>query len=212
LKSAIASAEAQAEAAEETVLDQYDDYADEVETLDAHLEWVDWMLDALETASFQLLATESGVSAVEAVWERAGMEPENGVLFLTDQRLVWEDRVGDFEAKIIVPVSDIKDVKEQLDEESGLEELVFTFGSEAPVPSARFELAMPVAETWLQMVGRARSGGYADDRAVEIDEAELERIRNAPSQCSNCGAAFTAPVLRGQTEIVCEFCGVSTRI
>jgi hypothetical protein len=208
----MASAEAQAEAAEETVLDQYDDYADEVETLDAHLEWVDWMLDALETASFQLLATESGVAGVEAVWERAGMEPENGVLFLTDQRLIWEDRVGDFEAKIVVPVAQIMDIKQQIDEESGLEELVFTFGSEAPVPNARFELSQSVAETWLQMVGRACSGGYADDRAVEIDEAELDRIRNAPSQCSNCGAAFTAPVLRGQTEIVCEFCGVSTRI
>ena len=119
LKSAIASAEAQAEAAEDTVLDQYDEYANEIEMLDNHLDWVDWMLDALSTASFPLLATESGVAAVEAVWARPGLDPENGVLFLTDQRLLWEDRVGDFEVKIEVPVSEITNVSETADEVSG---------------------------------------------------------------------------------------------
>ncbi len=86
------------------------------------------------------------------------------------------------------------------------------FGSSAPYPNGRFELALPVAESWVQMINRAKSGGYIEDRAVEIDEEELEKIRNAPTQCSNCGAAYTAPVLRGQTEIFCEFCGVATRL
>ncbi len=98
LKSALASAEAQADAAEATALAQYDDYADEVESLQAHLEWVNWMLDALSSASFSLLATESGVAAVEAVFHHPGLEPENGILFLTDQRLLWEDRVGAYRA------------------------------------------------------------------------------------------------------------------
>lgn len=212
LKSEIASAEAHAEAAEATILDQYDEYADEIETLDSHMEWVDWMLDALSTASFQLMATESGVAAVEAEWQRPGTHPENGILFLSDQRLLWEDRVGDFEVKLEVPISQVEDAKEVVDEENGEESLLLTLGSSAPLPKARFSLDQPVAEEWLQMIGRARSGGYASDRAVEIDPAELERIRSAPEQCPNCGAAFTAPILRGQTEIVCEFCGVTTRI
>ena len=62
------------------------------------------------------------------------------------------------------------------------------------------------------MISTARSDGYAEDRAVEIKKEDLERIRNAPSQCSNCGATYTAPILRGQKEITCEFCGVSVRI
>ncbi len=212
LKSLIASAEAQAEAAEETVLDQYDEYADEVEVLDTHFEWVDWMLDALSMASFKLLATESGVAAVEAVWERPGLPPENGVLFLTDQRLLWEDREGDFELKLDVPLSEVEEVKEELEDQSRVERLVVNFGANAPLPNGTFLLSQPVAEEWLQMIGRARSGEYQSDRAVEIDEADLERVRNAPSQCPNCGAAFTAPILRGQTEIICEFCGVASRI
>jgi hypothetical protein len=212
IKSAIASAEAQAEAAEQTVLDQYDEYGDENEALSAHMDWVDWMLDAIATASFKLLATESGVAAVEAAWERSGADPENGVLFLTDQRLLWEDRAGDYELKIDVALQQVEDVKLDADEEAGTDALEFKLGSGAPLPKARLELAQPVGEEWLQMVGRARSGDYSQDRAIEIDKAELDRIRNAPEICSNCNAALTAPVLRGQTEIVCEYCGVSTRI
>jgi DNA repair exonuclease SbcCD ATPase subunit len=213
LKSTIASAEAQAEAAEDTVLDMYDEYADEVDALATHFEWVDWMLDAISTASFRLLATESGVAATEAVWLRPGLEPENGILYLTDQRILWEDRVDAYELKIAVPLQQVTDAKETSNEEAEFDEISISFdSSDAPVPKAEFQLALPVADDWLQMIGRSRAGDYAEDRAVKLDEAEIERVRNAPEQCSNCGAAFTAPVLRGQTEITCEYCGVVTRI
>ncbi|HSF82660.1 MAG TPA: hypothetical protein VLA49_15600 [Anaerolineales bacterium] len=211
VKSAIASAEAQADAAEATVLTQYDEYADEIESLHAHMEWIDWMLAALSTASFRLLATESGVAAVEALYLPAGLDAENGVLFLTDQRLLWEDRVGTYELKVNVPLREVLEVRKELDESGEQELLVFSLGASGTGPEARFQLAQLVADEWLTMVGRARSGGYDLDRAVSISEEELERIRNAPQQCSNCGAAYTAPILRGQTEIICEYCGVVTR-
>jgi hypothetical protein len=212
VKSGIASAEAQADAADDAVIATYDAYADEVETMAGHLQWVGWMLDALSTASFQLLATESGVAATEAVWERPGLEPENGILYLTDQRLVWEDRVDDFELKLDQPLRNIQNVKKELDEATGQEFLIFDLGANGPYPTVRFSLGLPVGDAWLKMIGRARAGDYAADRAVEIDPAELERIRNAPKQCSNCGAGLTAPILRGQTEIICEYCGQVTRI
>ena len=80
------------------------------------------------------------------------------------------------------------------------------------MPRARFYTAQPIAEDWLKMVGRARSGRYASDRVVELDPDELERVNNAPTQCPNCGAAFTAPILRGQLELQCDYCGVASRI
>jgi predicted nucleic acid-binding Zn-ribbon protein len=212
IKSAIASAEAQADAADATVLAQYDEYADEVEALGAHLDWIVWMLEALSTASFRLLATESGVAAVEAIWEVPSLEPENGILYLTDQRLLWEDRVGDYELKIDVPLQQVADVKIEVDEEIDVEFLEVTFNSGAPVPVARFQFSQPVVDEWLQMIGRARSGDYARDRAVPLEPAELEKVRNAPQQCPNCGAALTAPILRGQAQVICEYCGVVTRL
>ncbi len=213
LKSALASTAAQAGAAQETVYNQFDDYAAEVEGLAAHLDWVDWMLDAISTASFQLLATESGVAATEATYARPGMEPENGVLFLTDQRLIWEDRVGDYEVKVDVALAQVEGVTiEYVDEAQEDEVLAFQFGGGAPMGNAIFDIAAPVGASWEQMVGRARNGDYAADRAAPIDTAELDRIKNAPTQCTNCGGQFTSPVLRGQTEISCEFCGTIARI
>lgn len=212
IKSAAASAQAQAEAAQSTVIAQYDGYANEGGTLSAHLEWVGWMLDALATATFQLLATESGIAAVEALYVRPGFEQENGILFLTDQRVLWEDRVGEFELKLVVPLKQVVDVQKVISEDGQQEILDFTFSAGAPYPNARFKLGAPVADSWLIMVGRARSGGYAGDRAIEIPPEELERIRNAPQQCSKCGAALTDPILRGQVEVACEYCGNVMRI
>ncbi len=211
IKSALASAEAQADAAQATVRLQYDEYADEVGIMGAHLEWIAWMLDALETATFQLLATECGVAAVEAV-HTDQEEPLNGILFLTDQRLLWEDRVDQFELQIAVPMVQVQEVRKEVDAASGNDLLVFQFAAGAPLASARFRLALPVAEDWLQMVGRVRSGGYSRDRVTPISEEELQRIRNAPKQCANCGASYSAPLLRGQTQITCEYCGLVTQI
>lgn len=212
LKSAIASAEAQADAAETTVFTQFDQYADEVESLAAHLAWIDWMLEALATASFRLLATESGVAATDALWEAPGREAENGILFLTDQRLLWEDRQGDYELKVDIPLQQVGKVVNASGDANDAPALSFDFESGAQLPNARFRLTQPVADDWLLMVGRARSGEYVQARAIPVDTAELERVRSAPQQCSNCGAAFTAPILRGQTELECEYCGLVTRI
>jgi len=212
VKSALASTQAQADAAEETVLAQYDEYADEVESLDAHLEWVEWMMEALSTASFKLLATESGVGAVEAVFLHPSWEPENGILFLTDQRFLWEDRVGTFELKVDVPLSGLLDARKDVLEGIAGDVLVVRFNQLAPLPEARFQLSMPVGDDWLQMIGRARSGGYDQDRSVDISQQDLDRVRNAPQSCSNCGASFAAPVLRGQMDITCQYCGKVVRI
>jgi hypothetical protein len=212
IRSALASAQAQAEAAEVTALTQYDEYADEVESLHAHLEWVNWMLAALSTASFRLLATENGVAAAEAVFLHPAWESQNGVLFLTDQRFLWEDRVGTYELKVNVPLSEVLEMKRDTAGEPGSEILLVELGAKGPVAEARFLFSQPVVDDWIQMLGRARSGGYAQDQAIPISQEELERIRNAPQSCSNCGASLTAPIFRGQVDVSCEYCGKVTRI
>ena len=170
------------------------------------------MLDALSTASFRLLATESAVAAVGALFQHPTWVPENGVLFLTDQRLLWEDRANNYQLKFDVPLQAVLEVQKTLDQQEPRQVLAVRFGAPAPVADGCFQLALPVAEQWVKMVGRARSGDYTQDRAVSLSAEELERVRNAPQQCPKCGAAFSAPLLRGQTEIRCEYCGLVTRL
>jgi hypothetical protein len=212
IKSAIASIEAQADAADDAVMLTYDQYADEVEAFAAHFEWVEWMLDAIASASFKLLATESGIAATEATFQPSGMDPENGILFLTDQRLLWEDRVEDFKLKVNLPLRLITNVKLDVDSINNSQSLIFELERSAPYPKILFTLALPVGDAWVKMIGRACSGEYTVDRAFPIDPEEIKRIKNAPRQCSNCGAAFTAPILRGQSDLTCEYCGQVTQI
>ena len=49
------------------------------------------LLDALDSASFELLPDEHGVAVCEAQWVSDNQEPE-GMLFLTDSRLIFEQR------------------------------------------------------------------------------------------------------------------------
>ena len=214
VKSLAAGASAQAEAAEQSIFGQYDDFQAEVDTLSAHFEWVDWMLQALSTASFQLMATEGGVAASQANWLRPNSDPLGGILFLSDQRLIFEEREGEFSVPLEVPASLIASATPLNAQGANQDEehLDLSFASGAPMSSTKFQLLGPQAEAWQAMIGRAKAGDYTKDRAVEIDQAEVDKVKNAPTECPSCGSKFTAPVLRGQTEIRCESCGTVTRL
>jgi predicted nucleic acid-binding Zn-ribbon protein len=214
VKSLAAGASAQAEAAEQSIFGQYDDFQAEVDSLSAHFDWVDWMLQALSTASFQLMATEGGVAASQANWLRPNSDPMGGILFLSDQRLIFEEREGEFSVPLEVPVSLIVSTTPLNAQGANQDEehLALAFASGAPMSATTFQLLGPQAEEWQAMIGRAKAGDYTKDRAIEIDQAEIDRVKNAPTECPACGNKFTAPVLRGQTEIKCEACGTVTRL
>lgn len=211
-QSLVSSLAAQAAAAEGTLEDQYDDFQVEVDTVTAHLEWVDWTLAALSSAAFRLGPIEGGVAATEASWVRSS-STQAGILYLTDQRLLFEEREGEFSVLLEARVQQIEDVDALSDQgESKAEEhLVVKFGPEAPTNKALFILHGPEAEEWQQMIGRARGGDYVADRAVEIDPAELERLAAAPTSCPACGSAYSERLIKGQHEITCQYCGTVTR-
>ncbi len=214
VKSLAASAEAQAAAAEQSILGQYDNFQAEADKLSAHFDWIAWMLEALSTASFQLMATEGGVAAAQANWLRPNSDPLGGIVFLTDQRFIFEEREGEFSVPVDVPLAQVEGAVGLSEQGANKDEehLSMDFASGAPMRTALFQLVGPQAEDWQAMIGRAKNGDYTKDRAVEIDQAEVDRVKNAPTQCPSCGSAFTKPVLRGQTEIKCDACGTVTRL
>jgi hypothetical protein len=214
VKSLAASADAQAAAAEQAIFKQYDSFQASVEALGAHLEWLNWLLAALATASFRLLETEGGVAATQANWLRPNDGPQGGVLFITDQRLIFEEREGEFSVPLEVPLTQVQSVEALAGQGANKDEqhLKVSLGAGAPAPAAEFQLVGPSAESWKITLSRAMKGDYAGDRAVAVDPAAVDKVKNAPTQCPNCGGAFTKPVLRGQAEIKCGFCGAVTRL
>ena len=67
------------------------------------------------------------------------------------------------------------------------------------------------ADYWAQQVSRATKGLISEDSAVEPDPELIERLRNAPTECPNCGGVL-AKLGAGANEVSCEYCGNVVRV
>ena len=95
LKAEVENLEGRIKAVEENIRGAYDQFQSDVSKFEYHLGRLEWMVTELSEASFQLLAAESGIMAVKEVWAREGKqtkEDPEGVLYLTDQRLIFEQK------------------------------------------------------------------------------------------------------------------------
>jgi hypothetical protein len=89
--------------------------------------------------------------------------------------------------------------------------LDFALTSAAPARKAHFHIDGQDCNLWQATVGRVKNGEIEKSRVQPISEEEKQRLRNAPTKCSSCGGSIKAPILRGQTEIHCVYCGAVTR-
>ena len=64
----------------------------------------------------------------------------------------------------------------------------------------------------LSQIGKVKAREYDSDRAVAINEKEVEKVKQAPTQCPGCGGVISKPVLRGMDTITCEYCGYVIRL
>ena len=223
------------EAAHRGLTTMYDDFSQELAKTAGAIDRVEWMLDQMEAAKFELLEGEAAVQAASAQWIRQGEdEGPSGILYLTDQRLLFEqkeeittdkflfiklktERVHEF--KFAVPVSSIEQVRAEHREGFlglGKTELIeLLFDHTADLRSALFHLKKDQVEDWKMILGRVKSGEIDGERtgeaAVEAEELEQAR-RELPSNCPNCAAPLEQTIMRGMTSITCNFCGTVIRI
>lgn len=217
-------------AAERTINGMFDQFSNQVSQASRHLDGIESMLKNLAEASFQLLPTEAGIAAVKAVWCRTGKEQKEdpeGVLFLTDQRVLFEQKQEVATKKVLFVTTEKKKVQSLLLEapvalldvvatsKAGMlkneDHIEIRFQPRAPVQSAHFHIWQDCA-LWQGLLNRAKSKDFDKDRALEIDQAELDKVKAAPTQCPSCGAVMTAVVLRGQDSLKCEYCGAVIRL
>jgi hypothetical protein len=216
--------------AEGTISGMYNTLNNQVYAAKKHLDDVDKMLTQLAEATFKLLPTEGGIMAVKAVWCKDVKERDDdpeGVLFLTDQRLIFEQREEVATKKILFIATEKKKVQELKWEapvalveqiqtsKQGLmkneDHLDLRFGSGAPMQTIHLHIWQP-CEEWLALINRAKSKDFDQTRAVAIDQAAVDKIKALPSQCPSCGANLDQVVLRGQEAVKCEYCGFVIRL
>ncbi|MEN8172606.1 MAG: hypothetical protein ABFS03_06950 [Chloroflexota bacterium] len=229
-EAAISTLEGKVSAAESSIEGMYDQFSNQVNKIKAGMAKVDWMLTEISEATFQLLATEAGVMAVKAVWvkgEKERKDDPEGVLFLTDQRLIFEQKEKIATKKILFVATEKKMVQQQLWESpAALVESVKTenqgflnkddyleinFASGAPLSSAKVHI-WDDSETWGALIKRAKSKDFDQDRAVPIAAEQVEKVKSAPEKCPSCGATIDQVVLRGMDRLTCDYCGHVMRL
>lgn len=230
LQSAVGQLESKITAAERTVNGMYDQFNNQVYAATKHLNDIEYLVTQLAEASFQLLPTEGGIAAIKAVWCKTGKEQKDdpeGVLYLTDQRILFEQKEEIVTKKVLFVATEKEKVQNlQLEAPVALVEKVDTskqgmlknedhieiqFASGAPVRGAHFHIWDDCAE-WQALINRSKSKDFDKGRAVAIDQAAADKVKAAPSQCPACGGNINQVVLRGQDTLTCEYCGNVIRL
>jgi predicted nucleic acid-binding Zn-ribbon protein len=241
----LASLEGKVGAALRNLQGMYDTLDDNVNQTQQQLDDISWTLQQAELASFEFLATESPVEAVPANWKKPGdKDGVEGVLFLTDQRLIFEQKEEVATKKVLfiatekqkvqalawaVPVGQIEKAAGSSRGLMGKDDfLTITLAESAglagpdgaalyddhgrPLRTTDVHLKGEKGEAWQAFIGRVKSGEIAKERTIPVDTAATETVANAPTKCPNCGATITQKIMRGQTELTCEFCGSLIRL
>lgn len=202
---------------------------DNVQQTERQLQALRWLLQEVAGASFRLRPEENAVEAVSAQYlTREEKDGPRGVLFLTDQRLLFEQKEDVVTAKFLfiptekqrvqkllleVPIGAVAEVRPG--ERGALmfkKELLELHLTQADVPRALFRLEAD-SEAWAALIGRVHSGDIAGER---VGAEAVPTVQVAPSQvpsrCPTCGAALTTEVVRGMTSVTCEYCGTVIRL
>jgi hypothetical protein len=195
----------------------------EISTTQSQLTEIKWFLDQKDEASFDFYAGEALFLAAKAEWTDDRDKPD-GVLFLTDQRLIFEQkektggglfRRGEMaqEVKWELPLSAVEEVTpENKGFLGGKDMLNFSLGSGAPFPRLTIEVKGGVdCKFWARQIQRLVSGDAQDERAIEADPELIEQLRKAPTACHICGGTLPT-IVAGQSSVACTYCGAVIRI
>jgi len=231
VQSAISGMESKVQSAESSVRGTYDDLKQNLDKLTAHIKQVSEMLDWFSQATFRLHETEAPVNAVKAVWAANGKEDKDdpeGYLFLSDQRIFFEQNEEIATKKILFITTEKQKVQKLLFEfpvvliedvttaKLGLfkneDHVDLKLSSGAPYPAVHFHIFNQPCEEWDALLGRVKAKELDADRVSAISQEAIDKVKKAPAQCPSCGGVISKPVLRGQDTITCDFCGLVIRI
>ncbi|MFP4396120.1 MAG: hypothetical protein ACLFTI_12760 [Anaerolineales bacterium] len=221
--------ERQIDEAQRRVRGIFDSTESGARSLRAELNQARFVMDNIESASFDLYPEEYPIAACKAVWVSDREEPE-GLLFLTDGRLIFEQREKKATKKILFIVTEKELVQEMLwdspignieemeaeDKRAFLKRqelltLRFTERTRDLPGDVTVQLKGSTNEVWTSLIRRAKTGQLDTERvAFPEEEAEEAISTDLPTVCPSCGGKLP-PIFKGMREITCDYCGMLVR-
>ena len=226
IERAMGELETGAESARKRIEGMYGQVPQNVQQTKSQLAQITRYLAMVDESTASWNPTEAIVLAVEAEWVASGKgkEDPDGVLFLTDQRLIFEQKEkvggrfgfgGEKVQEVLwhVPVGSIS---EAVPEDKGLfggKDLVHLKLNAGDYADITVEVKSGGVDSkwYVQQLNRVISGEIERERAIPVDETLSEKVSSAPTACTTCGAVLP-PLARGMTEITCEYCGTVIRL
>ncbi len=214
-------------AAEERVKGVFAPAAKQAREIKNRVGKLNWYMDRVDEATFDFNATEAVYLVATAEWVKTGKgkDDPDGLLYLTDQRLIFERKEKEggflgFGAKKVqgieweLPLSAIQGIESEKKGFLGGKDIVHVQHSGGGVGSpVTVEVKGGINANWYaQQLERAQRGDIDQERALQPAADVVERVRNAPTACAACGAPFTTPITRSMTELACEYCGTIVRL
>jgi hypothetical protein len=214
------AAERRVKTVQDTIESAYAPLGNQARDLEREIKRCKEAMDWLDGATFTLTAGEELVSATEARLME-GKEGTEGILFLTDQRMLFESREKRATKKFLF-ITTASELVKALRWEAPLHALEGVEASESRkllskremltvtpatgAPGAEFRLDTD-SDGWRALVQRCRTGEIASDRC---GAAAVVPEYIVPAKCPTCGGSQSrAGRIRGTAAIPCEFCGSS---
>lgn len=188
---------------------------------------IGWYLDQQDEASFPFLDGESLFLAAKAefVATGKGKDDPDGILYLTDQRLIFEQKettgkkLGLFGGKKTqeleweIPLNQIEQVvAENKGLFGGKDMLNFTLGSGAPFAALTVEVKGGVkSKFWAAQIERMIRDAASDERMIQPDEETIQEARKAPTACFSCGGTLPQ-LVANQHRLECPYCGAVVEV
>lgn len=225
LEMGISSAQTALDGARSRVEGMFGVVPDNVRQTQTQLRQISGYLDQAEASKVEWLPGEAIFMVNKGEWVRTGKDKEDpdGAIYLTDKRLIFEqdEKVGGRfgfggeqvkEVLFAVPVGAISGVEAEKKGMLGGIDLVHLTLSSGDYRDLTLEVKGGVDCKWyVQQLKRVMSGEIDAERAIPADETAAEAVRSVPTACPTCGAALP-PLVRGVSELRCDYCGTVVRV
>jgi predicted nucleic acid-binding Zn-ribbon protein len=225
--------ESRVAAAQDAIENMFKTIDENVTQLMSQLDAIEWTMDQAAEASFDFYEGEDFVAACEAQLIENDKEGPKGVLHLTNERLVFEQKEEVATKKVLFITTEKEKVQQMVFEEmvGYVEEIKSTqagflghkemmeidFAPDARYTKVALRLIGADNEAWTRLINRVKTGDIDRERVRAAEDAAAEeqltvQVDEPPTKCPNCGALFTAPIVRGMREISCDYCGTVVRL
>lgn len=224
--------EREIDAAAKAVAGQIDPLTAGVSDIDSGLEQADFMLGIVESGVVKLFPDECGVAACPASMVLGKKEKDEGVLLLTDKRLIFIHEEEKVLKKVLFIVTEKETVRalrwevpigavDQLaaEDKGGFlgfgEKELLTIDFDDKVKDVPKQVIMHLTEgteneEWRTLIMRVKTGDIETERVssakAEASPAPAAASAPIPTICPGCGASLP-PIYKGMNRITCEFCG-----